>query len=341
MKQDKESNYWNNSRFWRNLFFVLCAITTIGLLANLTHEAEEAENAICTRSQDLSCWRGNACQTMTMSPICPNQLDGRTPGGGSFNASNGCSNPIYECDTPKQLPDGACCNQNDFCYLDDPTKQCLSGQCISTNDALCRGVCEVDSDCIDSDTPFPFYPTVEADTFCAGGACFAYVFSPNTMSSPEDALNQTTLLARNVTACLEMACFIFTEQNDCALLSFQVCQYVWACSRYTGFFKRKRDIADTVMASQQGGAVGQYVMENGTVITVPIIHNFTLPGGARYSRAHFNQANADLNWHLASFLQQVQDASTNAPTAAPTLEPTEAPTQEPTPSPTAETAPPP
>lgn len=292
----------NNRRWWWKLLGALALVTLIGLAAAIFHEVHEQEERAetCLYSDSLSCWKGNACLASYKKLVCAASEEGGAAPP-DINSTYQCANPKYICET-SPLPDGTCCNDRDFCYRDDPYKVCQNGQCTSADDTLCRGFCEVDSDCTQSETPFPFYPDAYSSTFCTGSACFAYVYAYNPVMSPMDLLDLSTLANRNISACLESACFIFTQQTDCSLYSTQICQYAWTCSRYNGVIYRKRSIS----ASIRNAGVGQLVMENGTVVDVPILHNFTLPGGGRYSRAQYNQANAALNLKLAEFMRRIR-----------------------------------
>jgi hypothetical protein len=331
MERAKEKN---NRRWWR---WGLLAAAIIGLLfvtGWTLHEVEEVEDTTCPVSEHISCSTGNACIAPNRRRICPQSEDGpRQPP--DVNTTLGCSNPNYVCEN-LPYPDGTCCNKNDFCYRDDPFKTCQQGVCTSSDPTLCRGFCESDDDCIFSDTPFPIYDAADSTVFCAGGACFAYVQTLNPVNGPGDLLNMTTLLQRNTSACLEMSCFQMFAEDSCTVFQFQYCQYAWACSRYNGLDVRKRDIAGAMAASQVRGKTLPYVTSEGVTVDVPVLHNFTLPGGGRYSRQLYQQANAALNYRLGQFIASVDAKYTEAPTGAPTGEPTGAPTGEPTPAPTAE-----
>jgi hypothetical protein len=274
----------------------------------------------CPSQENASCYDGNACNLPLLTPVCPQEEFRRrhgwddhqrdhhddrwgsgwrgpwdrssggddyrytrpprptpAPGGGALKPCESfvCSNP--------PLPSGACCNRNDFCYLPDPTKYCFNGQCISNNQTLCRGFCEVDTDCtVNSSAPIPIYPTAEPSFFCFHGACLGFVDSLSTVIVPTDLLNLTTQLAVNTSACLESSCTMFEGGEG----AFTICQYAFRCSQLSGF---------------SGGSVKRGLEET---LTAPLF-NFTLPGGnARYTRAQYLQLNAELNVLLQPMLSQ-------------------------------------
>lgn len=329
---EKRSKWW-----WRGALLLAVIISFYFINGWTLHEVREVEEAICPVKEDLKCWTGNACIAPNMRQICTNGGDDGNPLIPDINTTLGCANPNYVCEN-LPYPDGTCCNKNDFCYRDDPFKTCQQGVCTSSDPTLCRGFCESDDDCIFSDTPFPIYDAADATVFCAGGACFAYVLSFNQVNGPSDLLNMTTLLQRNTSACLEMSCFQVFEENDCSVFQVQYCQYAWACSRYNGLDFRKRDLAGALQSS--GGVRGKslpYVTSEGVTVDVPVLHNFTLPGGGRYSRQIYQQANAALNYRLGQFMTSI-DAKYN--TDAPTGAPTDATTEAPTDAPTSEVSPP-
>jgi len=249
------------------------------------HEVEEVEDATCPYSESSGCWDGNACHAPLKKLICP-----IVEGTASRSATTACTAANYVCENPV-YPDGTCCNANDFCFLPDPNKTCQQGQCVSADPTLCKGYCLVDEDCTSSSWAFPIYESAATTTFCLNGACFAYVYAFNAIS-PNDLLNRTTLAARNISACLETSCFI---SNVPDMGDVQICQFAWLCSQLNGFSDqtggKKRAILDSARAQQD---------DNET--DVPILHNFTLPGGGRYTRGQYNEANKAMNAKLLAFV---------------------------------------
>jgi hypothetical protein len=269
---------------------ILALLALIGIftITGLTlHEVEEIEDSTCDYEESIACWDGNGCHASLRRRIC------REEGTAALTSTGTCTSANYVCENPT-YPDGTCCNQNDFCFLDDPNKTCQQGQCVSTDPTLCKGFCTVDADCTDSAFPFPIYPTASSTTFCLNGACFAYVYAFSPVISPNDLLNRTTLAARNISSCIESSCFVFDIDGD-----IQVCQYAWTCSQLNGF-------SDQEIFTKKRGLLGS---------AQPLVHNFTLPGGGgRYSRGQYNEANAGLNARLTRFVDSIR--ATNAPTSA-------------------------
>jgi hypothetical protein len=254
------------------------ALLALIIMAGITlHEVEEVETSVCPYQESLACWDGNACHAPLMKRICPivegnNQRTSLNPACAAANFV--CENPAYA--------DGTCCNQNDFCFLNDPNKTCQAGQCVSTDVTLCKGYCLTDDDC--TTALIPLYPSItNAFTFCLNGACFTYVYTDSNVITPNDLLNLTTMGARNISACLESVCFVLNFGEGDIL----ICQFAWKCSQLNGFSDQSRKKREIMEEAQQ----------------TRLLHNFTLPGGnGRYTRDQYRQANEALNAKLVQFV---------------------------------------
>jgi hypothetical protein len=276
----------------------------VGTFITVVWTAVQTNNIAITEvpyKESLDCWTGNACLAPLKTRLNPDLPGMPAPAPGAT-----CDTPDRVCVTPPPVyPDGTCCNQNDFCYQADPNKICIRGQCVSGDPTLCRGFCEIDSDCTGSATPFPIYPTAEADAFCLNGACVALVSANPPVVSPNDLLNLSTMLAFNTSACLESSCFVFASGTGGTTTSTQICQYSWACSQLNGFYNqtvvsRKRSV------TARAQLIEHLEMDDGTVVNVTMYHNFSLPGGsARYSRDQYWANNIALNQRLGAFLDSL------------------------------------
>ena len=292
----------SSSSKWGYRGFVIAAlIVLLGInIANLVI-TDEVEQAVCEYKTSAKCWTGNACVAPLKKRICPIR-----PGDDSNNnliGNESCDSPDYVCDNTNFYPDGTCCNRHDFCYLDDPTKSCQQGVCVSQNATLCRGFCAVDTDCtVNASAPFPFFPTVETDIFCLNGACVAQAQAINPVQSPDDLLNLSTQDQRNISACLESFCFPVNISGPPA----QICQYAWVCSQLTGYSDevRKREFYQSGGDATGGGGDNDTITRAPPSTNAPIRHNYRLPGGGRYSGDQYRQANQQLNNHLDSLLRR-------------------------------------
>lgn len=288
-KPDEFDRHKEKHRRRRRWAIVLAVILGASLLALIIMEAIELYNlgrvqqAECPYQESLACWDGNACHAPFMKRVCPLEA----PGSLSHGHTAACAAANYICENPV-YPEGTCCNQNDFCFLDDPNKTCQSGECVSTDPTLCKGYCTIDDDCANSPWPIPLYEAADQTVFCLNGACVYLVYA-RTIVEANDMLNETTQLFRNITACIESSCFVVNVDGEDLIL----CQYVWKCSRWYTFSdqtKKKRDS-----------------MDSGT----RILHNFTLPAGlsGRLNQEQYNHANEIMNTKLAEHLQSQRNAT--------------------------------
>jgi hypothetical protein len=291
------------------LFFVLLGVGYIiagsNKINSLSRFAENAEKCVNVLNAS-ACSDGNACNAPILTPICPQDEFRRDHDddhdrdrheqwgwrasdmrGGNWGRDDNkrhhrkppCDG--YVCEL-LPMPNGACCAKNDVCFGPSPNKTCFFGQCIAQNLSLCRGACQTDSDCINSTTPFPIYPTAEPDILCLRGSCLAVVTALSTVIVPTDLLNLTTAAAVAVAACLEMNCFITTGEGNA-----YVCEYAWKCSQLLGFNdqSKKRAIYDGNEQSQI------------------IYANFSLPWKGQLTRAQYIEVNAELNSRVAHLFQ--------------------------------------
>lgn len=147
-----------------------------------------------------------------------------TPDGSSDSACQ-----LYQC---KHYPisSGSCCEDTDTCYTSDPgSKHCFYGTCKSPNPALCKGYCDIDSDC--DAYPIPILVSdLFAFHFCAFHSCVTLVsgvFGPS--PDPYSLMNSSTMELKNITSCIDAVCY--TPMLGSGHLSM-TCYYTYKCAPY-------------------------------------------------------------------------------------------------------------
>lgn len=259
----------------------------------------QSQQTGCHGPDSLLCSDGNACTIDYLNPPCFTEWF-RWPHQ-HWNSS------VCHTRTCSHLPvaDGSCCNRRDFCYEDDPTKECQGGQCVSSNPLLCKGYCASDADCNPTLVPLADDLAFQS-SFCTYGACTTLIGANiPIITDPNAFLLENTLAQRNVTSCLNAECvpFSFWSGN---YSTTSACIYWWKCSTFT--FTRKRAL-------------------EAEAETPPVLLNFSFGKHIR-SGALYNQVAARIS------AQWFANLGTMAPTAAPTETPTRLPTRSPTGSPT-------
>jgi hypothetical protein len=255
---------------------ILAAVELHGL-NQMVNEANEA--AECSAVDSPTCFSGNACQPGSLEEMCQSRSwPGEEPPWPLDQQSCGSQACVY-----RQLPDGSCC-PTDECYAPDPSKICVSGQCVTANYTLCRGFCLNDAMC-NSSYAVPVLPNVEAlEAVCVNGACLTIAGSFAPFASCEDLLNLTTLKQRQVAACLET----YRYQYDIGDFTYMdTCFFSYICSRGIAFASKKRTWDNSIAAVNE---------------TVPQLH---LPG--RFiSENDYKEATVKVYAHMARLQHVMQ-----------------------------------
>ena len=185
----------------------------------------------------LSCPITNACQVGLLKKMCNKREDHHHH---HHHDHDKCDD--YTC-VIENLADGSCCDRNDFCNLEDPTKTCLGGQCISSNVTNCKGYCTNDTQCSVIPVPFLSFVPLFTGLFCYNNACFTLVGTYAPFNNPTQLLNLTTPQQRDVANCLSGQTVSFPSEGP----SIPGAVFTWGCSSvspYEGFY-RKRDLSVT------------------------------------------------------------------------------------------------
>lgn len=216
-------------------FFFLSLPTLIGVWMNYQKTSHIEDVLVCASKPSASCFTGNACLVSGKQRRCPppeeesghHHSSSAKVSGRHWNHT--CSDSWF-CTEPLKLADGSCCNEDDFCYLPDPTKVCRSGECVSSNYSLCKGSCAIDDDC--STYPVPISANVNADITitCNLGTCNTFVYSANPYPDPFSILNTTTSAQRSTAACLDATQLLVGEigVDDVPYLYI----FTWKCSKH-------------------------------------------------------------------------------------------------------------
>lgn len=242
---------------------ILLAIDTGGVWSTWSM-VSTLSNAPPCPVEDEACSDFDPCHVCVKRTLCA------PPAGGQ--PVEECGRDFY-CDC-RPVPNGTCCNEQDYCYLPDPEKRCVYGTCVSPNQTLCRGACPYNTG---TDTPcnatIPIlqfggeYPATE--TFCVLASCVTLFTVNGQWAQCDSFLDRTSSnVSRATAACA--ACQPFqdptTQTTSC------MCQ--WNCAPFGGFpFGRRKRAAE-----QSDSNVTIY---------------FPLPPSLTYSE--YSQLNAQLN----------------------------------------------
>ena len=216
---------------------LIFAILWMAFVIHVNHEVDEIvtwKTPLSTRGEvSIDCWDGNACSVDIKTRIsCPSQIP-----------NTACDS--YEC-SHIQLADGSECNQNDFCYADDPLKTCVDGTCRSPNASLCLGYCDDNIPCCDLLDPscvFPYKLNLlnpgEVYHYCAYNSCVTLVISDVPIPDPANLFVNANIGDLNQSACIESVCTT-DFFND-----ITACLYQWACAPYVSVTNKKRAISSS------------------------------------------------------------------------------------------------
>lgn len=141
----------------------------------------------------------------------------------------------FLCKPPVAMANGSCCNQNDFCYTDDPNKRCVFGTCMSPDPTKCKGFCNDASDCL---VPVPINPEIGLTVQdCIQNSCVTVVGPLISGNDPFAIVESDTLLDLNISHCLTASCVAFYVEGPPYL-----CFYYWTCAPFLVDLIRKRDM---------------------------------------------------------------------------------------------------
>lgn len=217
-------------------FFFLSLPTLIGVWLNYGKINNIQEHLVCASKPSDRCATGNACLVSQKQKRCPVSDDddhhhshssGARVGGRHWNRT--CSNEWF-CTEPIKLADGSCCNEDDFCYLEDSTKTCQSGECVSSNYSLCKGACTVDEDC--ETHPITLSPNYigESATVCYWGSCITTATVAYNYPNPKDLLDTNTSDTKSTAGCVSGVCDLI---GDVGVDEFPYeCTFKWDCSKH-------------------------------------------------------------------------------------------------------------
>lgn len=229
---------------------VLClvlALIGMGFSIHANHEVEEIENAASVRY---------SMQSINYTDFDPCTLDVLA----TTTQCNGMtSNEVVHL----PLSNGSCCNQNDFCYRDDPEKVCLYGKCQSPDPTKCKGYCTTLDDCttiipLTVDPNAAFY-----NNFCVFNACGTFVMFNNILIADPYTLIDTRLSSpdrernTNISACLNVVCVTQYEAEGATY-----CTFTWKCAPYVNmsgpvYYDRKR----AVMTNERDEALAAFLRD--------------------------------------------------------------------------------
>ena len=195
---------------------ILAAIAAgfIGATWKVLTEIQQLQCLDCATAQEnFVCNDFNPCTIDVVNPIACPVPQART----STCASFGC--------THVNLSDGACCNQYDFCYNDDPLKMCFDGVCRSPNPMNCKGFCVDDGYCFDNRPPIEVGSECISWT-CLFNSCVTQICVNVPIADPMIMFQTNTLAQLNESSCYEAVCVNDYFDN----LTF--CSYQWKCAPF-------------------------------------------------------------------------------------------------------------
>lgn len=216
---------------------LIFAILWMAFVIHVNHEVDEIVNLKTSEltygEVSLDCSDQNSCTIDIKTRIsCPSQIPDVACD------SYGCSHI--------PLADGSECNQNDFCYADDPSKTCVEGTCRSRNSSLCLGFCDDNIPCCDLLDPscvFPYKLNLlnpgEVYHYCAYNSCVTLVISDVPIAEPMNLFVNANLGDLNQSACIEAVCT--TDFFD----DITACLYQWECAPYVSVTNKKRAISSS------------------------------------------------------------------------------------------------
>ena len=247
MNREKQTDRYFISRWLRDinnkknvlivlfLLILLFAILGMTYTIHVSHEVDELVEADCLTCQiqqsSILCTDFNPCSRDVLSPItCPNINDG--------NGGTSCSS--YRCDH-YNLSEGSCCNDDDYCYRDDPLKTCTDGVCRSLDSTLCKGWCQDDSDCCNPagpTCPFPLFPALyhgaeSLRQMCVFHSCVTFFQVDEPIPDPMNLFQVNTYEEIQMQSCYEAIC-----QPD-FINPLPACLYQWKCAPFIGAFKKR------------------------------------------------------------------------------------------------------
>src|SRR5277367_3007517 len=188
----------------------------LGFGANANSNINTLQTKLCTGTQSILCTDFNPCTADLITYISCDDTN-----------VSGCLQ--FKC---KYVPlaNGSCCNDNDFCYRNDPSKVCFYGKCVSPNPTVCKGFCTTAGDC-------PILPIVDTDAAidydCIYNSCVTttVIISDNVITYPYNILDNSTLANLNTSSCLSASCYYVSNSTP----AFSVCTFTWSCSVFVNF----------------------------------------------------------------------------------------------------------
>ena len=203
------------------LIILILAAAIMGVVIHMNKQANTIEQALCidcmAASANAVCNDFNPCTIDVVHPImCP------TP----EHKTTTCAS--YSC-THINMSDGSCCNQQDFCYTNDPLKTCNNGICSSPDPTKCKGYCVSVLDC----TEAPIDPEISSEgeclnVVCMYSSCVTQLCLTEPLADPMSVFNQTSLALMNESSCYEAVCV--TDY----FINITYCQYQWKCAPFSG-----------------------------------------------------------------------------------------------------------
>jgi len=202
------------------IIIIILLLIHFGLYVINNNNLNNIQNQLCIQQQSGRCNDFNPCTIDYIENIC-----GNISGIGESCQSFQCVNV--------PLANGSCCNMDDFCYLNDPNKACVFGSCKSPDPTLCKGYCNINSDCeiiplnIITDN---YFTTCEFNS-CVTTVLNALAFIPNPMS----LLNATDdFTNREIASCLQATCTANAFDQD------SICIYTYTCAPFLNVTNKKK-----------------------------------------------------------------------------------------------------
>jgi hypothetical protein len=211
------------------IVIIILLVIIIPFCYILISNTETINNGVCSIDNDdvvsLDCNDGNPC-TIDVKTLLPTT---GCPGSKLRTTTQSCAR--YAC---KHIPlsSGACCNSGDFCYHDDPNKQCLLGECV-TDKTLCKGYCADDDVANCPSLPFIVDPG-SVSMQCINTSCLYTVIVNYYIADPYSLLSQSTsdMSDFNTSSCLTATCSPYGIMGTFFPSLFSICDFAWSCAPY-------------------------------------------------------------------------------------------------------------
>jgi hypothetical protein len=252
-EEDERTHRYTLQKVLQNQVLLIVILILLGSAAICTYfvlsmtSAQQKAESMCP-VEDPDCFDFDPCHVCTKRQVC-SAWSGESDEGAFSPSGDDCGRQ-YTCDC-RPVPNGTCCNQQDYCYLDDPNKRCVYGQCVSPNQTLCRGACPYTTGLFEPcDAVIPIiefggeYPGSE--TFCLLASCVT-LFTVNGEWAACDAFLETVsgnFTNKQIASCAE--CETYTDPTA----ETTTCMCQWRCAPFGGFPFGKKRVAAAAAQTQ-------------------------------------------------------------------------------------------